>query len=91
MPSLGSTVLRCFNLKEGEIPGGEGAQWVKSAHWARSYSDLRRAIIASFFCKRPRIINTLISYQADKLGCGMNKLSAERGGLAKPPGFAESS
>lgn len=32
----------------------------------------------------------MISYQADTRGCGMNKLSAERGGLTKPPGFAES-
>lgn len=91
MTVLGFTILGYFNLKRGELLGWEGAQQVKSVHWARWYSDLRRAIIPSSFCKRPRIINTSISYQADKLDCGMNKLSAWRGGLAKSLGFAESS
>lgn len=32
-----------------------------------------------FLCKRPWIINTSISYQADKLGCGMNKPLSRKG------------
>ena len=91
MSVLGSTNLGFFNLNKGKTLDGEGAQQGKSVHWERCSSDLRRAIIPSSFCKRLRVINTLISYEADKRGCSVNKLSAERGGLAQPLGFAESS
>lgn len=74
-----------FNMNKGKILGWEGAQWATPVHRERG-----RAIIPSSFCQRPRIIRTLISYQAATRGCGMNKLSAERGGLTKAPGFAES-
>lgn len=82
---------RILQLEQRQALAGEGAQRVKSVHWEHCCSDLGREIIPSSFCKRPRIINALISYQADKLGCGVNKFSAGRGGLAKPLGFAESS
>lgn len=40
--------------------------------------------------KRPRIINTLISYQADKLGHGRNKLLGRKGRPSLALGFADS-
>lgn len=43
-----------------------------------------------FLYKRPRIISALISYQADKLGHGRNKLLGRKGRPGLALGFADS-
>lgn len=61
------------------IPGANSADQVLGY----SYSLL-------FLYERPQIINTLISYQADKLGRGRNKLLGRKGRPGLALGFADS-
>lgn len=74
IPVLGPTVLGYLDLKSGEDSGLGRCRASQISKWGTLlFRPQKSNYSLLFLCKKPWIINTLISYQADKLGWGMNK------------------